>query len=357
MSKFSNIALVFCITFMLCINLSIAQEAQFSQFYASSLFLNPAFAGSSDNMTISAVARVQPLSGSDVTNELQQVSIETPIFVGSGSEKKLAGVGITLFNQTTGQGRSLKKMGAMLAISKPISFDVFGPQSLVVGVQGGIVRRSLDFSQLTWGSQFTPFLSEGFDPSIAGSSSLFEDNRTVAVINAGVMYQYNPQKDYLLYSLSFFSGISVTNINQPNVSFTTDQTSKEPLQLKYHGGFEYVLNGRYHLSPNLLVRYQNGSIETNVGSYLSIDFKSEQIQSFEDNIRIVGGIWYRLRDSFIFLVGISKQKYRLGFSYDLNKSIVGNKDRLETLQPAFELSLNYTLKSRQSSGRFSNPLF
>lgn len=357
MRRHFNIALVFSMTIILYGSASFAQEAEFSQFYSSSLYLNPAMAGASNSLNISAVARVQPLSGSNVTNELQQVSIETPIYLGSGSENKLAGVGITLFNQTTGPGRSLKKMGGMLAISKPISFDVFGPQSLVIGVQGGVVRRSLDFSELTWGTQYTPFLDAGFDPSIAGSSSLFEDNKMVAVINAGVMYQYNPQKDYLLYSISFFSGFAASNINQPNVSFTTDQTSKEPLQLKYHGGFEYVMNGRYHLSPNLLVKYQNGSIQTNVGSYISIDFKSEQIQSFEDNIRIVGGIWYRLRDSFIFLVGMSKQKYRLGFSYDLNKSLIGAKERLETLQPAFELSLNYTLKSRQGSGRFSNPLF
>ena len=334
-----------------------AQEAQFSQFYSASLFLNPAFAGASDNTTISANARLQPTT-SDVTNELQQVSIETPIYLGSASENKLAGVGITLFNQTTGRGRALKTMGGMLAISKPISFDVFGPQSVIIGVQGGMVRRSLDFSQLTWGSQWAPFAGDaGFDPTIPVDVSQFEDNKTVAVINAGIMYQYNPEKDYLLYSISFFSGIAATNINQPNISFNPDDPSKQPLQLKYHGGFEYVLNGRYHLSPNVLLAYTNGNIQTNIGSYLSIDFKSDQIQSFEDNIRLVGGIWYRLRDSFIFLVGISKQKYRLGFSYDLNKGFLGDKNRLNTLQPAFELSLNYTLKSRSGSGRFSNPLF
>ena len=70
------------------------------------------------------------------------------------------------------------------------------------------------------------------------------------------MYQFNPEKDYLLYSISFFSGVSATNINQPNTSFTTVQTAKMPLLIKYHGGLEYVINGRYFVSPNVLVAYQ-----------------------------------------------------------------------------------------------------
>lgn len=356
MKKMRVILSSFIFLLLMSSGVSIAQEREFSQFYSSSLFLNPAFAGATNGMSISANARVQQVT-SNVTNEIQQVSLQTPIYTGSGSENKLAGVGITLFNQTMGEGRAFKTMGAMVAISKPINFDIFGPQSLVIGVQGGMMRRSIDFSALRWGSQFNPFVG-GFDSNIVTtSSSQFEDNLTIPIINAGFMYQYNGDKDYLLYSISFFSGFSAININQPNTSFTGDETSKELMILKYHGGFEYVLNGRYFLSPNVLLAYKNGSIQTNVGSYLSIDLKSDKIQSFEDHLRIVGGVWYRLRDSFIFLVGISKQKYRLGFSYDLNKSFIGSTEKNTTLQPAFELSLNYVLKSRKASGRFSNPLF
>lgn len=332
------------------------QEAQFSQFYSASLFLNPAFAGATNGMSISVNYRAQPLT-SNVSNELQQVSFQMPIYKGSASDSRLGGVGLTLFNQVMGAGRAFKTQGAMLALSKTISFDLFGPEFLTVGIQGGMTRRTIDFSNLQWPSQFNPFEPGGFDGSLSNPAAQFEDNINRPVINAGVMYQFNPEKDYLLYSISFFSGVAVTNINRPNTSFTTDQEAKQPMLIKYHGGFEYVINGKFRVSPNLLFAFQNGSIQSNFGGYLNYDLKGEKVQSFEDNLQIVGGLWYRLRDSFIFLVGVSKQKYRIGISYDLNKTFIGPSERNDTLQPAFELSLNYTFKSRQGSGRFSNPLF
>ena len=123
MKKTAALPYIFSILFLITGYMTHAQEAQFSQFYASSLFLNPAFAGATNGLSISANVRVQPLTAT-VSNELQQVSIQTPVYAGSASENKLVGVGLTLLNQTMGAGRAFKTMGALLAVSKPISFDL-----------------------------------------------------------------------------------------------------------------------------------------------------------------------------------------------------------------------------------------
>ena len=335
--------------------MALAQDLPFSQFYASSLFLNPAYAGASDAISLTVNYRQQP-QNINVTNNLQQVSALMPIYKGSVSENKLGGFGITLFNQAQGPAGTLKTQGAMLSLAKTFHFDLFGPEFFVVGVQGGMTRKSIDLDGLLWGSMNTPFLPEGFDPTLPNPGAQFEDNVTTPFINAGILYQFNPKRDYLLYSASYFSGITVNNISRPNQSFTSTNPYKAPILLKYHGGFEFVLNPQFRVSPNVILTYQSTSLQANIGGYVSYDFQAGDVQNFDDNLMIVGGIWYRLRDSFIFLVGISRQRYRIGISYDLNK-LSGNNQRNETLQQAFELSLNFVLKTRQTSGRFSNPLF
>ena len=67
MKKFTTILLFFCSAY------GLAQDAQFSQYYAASLYLNPAFSGiyNAPSLHMNHKRQVQSV---DVINELPQVS-------------------------------------------------------------------------------------------------------------------------------------------------------------------------------------------------------------------------------------------------------------------------------------------
>ena len=61
------------------------------------------------------------------------------------------------------------------------------------------------------------------------------------------------------------------------------------------------------LSPSILYNKQGDFQELNVGIYYR-------------NGNLVGGLWYRNRDSFILTFGIETDYLRIGYSYDLTTS-------------------------------------
>jgi len=331
-----------------------AQEGQFSQYYSSSLFLNPAFAGIGSGMSLSLNHKQQP-QNLDVTNQLSQFSLAFPIYRGSIEGKKLGGVGITVFNESQGLSGAFQSTGALVTAAYTFKFDLFGPEFLVFGVQGGYTQRSIDFDNLIWGSQYSPFI--GFDPSLNNPSDQFNDQIGFPVLNIGALYYFNPDRAYLLYQTTAFFGFNVRNIVSQKESFVENESVDTPLSVGIHGGFEYIINGKLRWAPNLLLNYFDGNLQTNIGNYFLYDIKSDGRQISNLNLNLVGGIWYRVRDSFIFLVGISKNKYRVGLSYDLNRSFLNSGERNDTLQPAFEISFNYNVSKSNTSRKFSNPLF
>ena len=99
-----------------------------------------------------------------------------------------------------------------------LKFGLLNSYLLSIGVQAGYRLRRLEFSNLAWGSQYNEYF--GFDDTLPAPVDEFDAQKENMILNAGIMYYYNPARNYLLYQYSGFFGVSATNLNRPNTSFT-----------------------------------------------------------------------------------------------------------------------------------------
>lgn len=337
----------------ICLNsvFLLGQDTQFSQYYSASLFLNPAFAGVYNDPSLHMNHKRQ-VQSVDVISELTQVSFIFPIKPGGKLERSVGGFGLMAFNERNGLNGVFQNSAAFLNYAHNFKFGILSSDILTVGVQVGYENRSLNFSELAWGSQYNPFF--GFDDTLPIPVTEFDDRKGTLVANAGIMYYYNPDRNYLLYGYSAFSGISATNLNRPNKSFNLDSGSPEPMLIKYNGGIEAKFNKLY-FTPSLLFLYLRGNYQFNAGLNVAYAPKAGRYRARGN--QLLFGTWYRFRDSFIFMGGVRLSSLAIRVSYDLNSNLFVAQKAIDFAQNSFEISIQYHISNNDGYRKISNPLF
>ena len=89
------------------------------------------------------------------------------------------------------------------------------------------------------------------------------------------------------------------------------------------------------LMPNIIYQYQNGFQELNIGTYLKYGI-------------FTSGVWYRNRDAFIISLGMATEKIKIGYSYDLTVSKLGNA----ITGGSHEISMGINLKCKKKAKNF-----
>jgi type IX secretion system PorP/SprF family membrane protein len=336
----------------------IGQESQFSQFYSASLYTNPAFAGIYSSPNININYRQQAPSNS-IRDILGQASFIYPLMIKGDVDRQIGGIGATAFNNQRGIQGMQKISGYHLTYAQNIRLNPISPDMLSFAVQGGMEFVNISFSDLRWGSQYNPYIISGQDDQIPAPVTEFDQRANNFVVNAGIIYYYNRQRNYLLYNYSAFSGISVNNINRPDKSLNKDGEFIQPMLFKYHGALEFKM-GRAYLMPSVLAIYQARNFQFNGGAYISVPTNRSLSFSLDSRgLEILAGVWYRFKDSFIFILGFNDDQMGARVSYDLNsmlfaQEIVSGND---LIQPAFEVSFQYNFNSSKRIRKVSNPLF
>ncbi len=334
-----------------------AQETQFSQYYTASLYLNPAFAGVYGSPNFSLNYRQQQ-PGALTKDVLMQASFVFPITVGDFSEQ-IGGVGVTAFNSQRGLNGIEEITGFYLSYAHNFELGIASPDLIIIAAQGGMENVSATFSELSWASQYSPYISSGYDSSLPIPVTEFDERSSSIVANAGIIYFYNRERNYLLYRYSAFSGLSVTNINRPDKSLNKDNQYIPPILYKYHGSMEFKL-GSLYLMPSILALFHASDFLFNGGFYVSYPTEINRGFSLDSRgLELILGTWYRFRDSFIFILGFNNDQVGARISYDLNTQILANQanDLRGIQQPAFEISLQYNLNRSSRLRKVSNPLF
>lgn len=328
-----------------------AQEAQFSQYYAASLYLNPGFSGVY-NEPVLHMNHKRQLQNVDVINELTQVSFIFPVKPNGALERSIGGAGLMAYNEQTGPRGIFQRNSVFANYAHNLKLGLLSSYLISVGLQVGYEIRKLDFSKLSWGSQFNAYY--GFDDSLPIPVTEFNEQQSNLVFNAGIMYYFNPERNYLLHKYSGFIGVSATNLNRPNTSFTVDATSKAPILIKYNGGLEFKYNKLFFM-PNILYLNLTKNHQFNAG--LNVAYVPGASRFRAKGSQLLGGIWYRLRDSFIFMGGIRVNALTLRVSYDMNSTLFVPERNINLAQNSFEISIQYSLSKSVNFGRSSNPLF
>ncbi|MEY4992877.1 MAG: hypothetical protein RI948_1766 [Bacteroidota bacterium] len=303
--------------FLLVTSNLLAQDPTFTQFYSNPVYLNPALSGSSGCPRVAINYRNQwpQLTGNYVTYAAAYDSYFKNI---SG------GVGLVAMHDVQGQGTI---QTSMIGASYSYYLKVNRKFRLMFGTQAAYYQKYLDWSQLTFGDQIDPrrgFIYQTGDvPRGNGHRGFFD-------VSAGLVG----------FSKNFYFGAAFHHLNRPDESMILGQ-SRLPIKITGHIGANIKLGqrGRYSsttfLSPNIIYQYQNGFQQLNVGAYL-------KYESFTI------GAWYRNKDAFILTVGINTDKYRIGYSYDLTVSQLGNG----ISGGSHEVSLGINLKCKKPARDF-----
>ena len=291
-----------------------AQDATFSQYYASGLYLNPAFSAAEPRLTFTSNYRNQWKSIASSPYTTMQASLIVPIRLGKIEEKHVGGFGISLHNSKAGEG-NFQTIGANLNFGYNIRLSALNVISL--GVQGGIVQKRISFTDLQWGSQFNPFIG-GHDPGLAVDVNNLAQSASFPDFAAGIVYYFNPERDYEEKPFSIFAGGAVYHLTQPDESLVKDNSSPLPYLINSHAGFEVNVADRFNISPNVFVAAQNTQMQINTGCYFTLLFGDQDAKALPSFVMLGG--WYRLNDSYIFSSGFGNSVYTIGFSYDLNNS-------------------------------------
>lgn len=270
-----------------------AQDPAFTQYYANPLYLNPALAGTKQCPRFILNYRNQwpALSGNFVT---MSASYDQYVDAISG------GLGFYILNDNAGRGTlNTFRVHGIYSYQLTLS-ETF---SMVVGFEGAYFQRSLDWDRLTFGDQIDPV--HGF---------IYESKDTP---RGGKVDNVDFSSGLVVFSETFYAGIAVHHLFEPNESLIV---AEAPLERKYtfHAGATIPINkdvrgdSETSISPNFLYQRQFGIDQYNLGVYVKRG-------------PLIGGVWYRFKDSFIALIGVETDRFRIGYSYDLTTSSLSAK--------------------------------
>ncbi|NVK84032.1 MAG: type IX secretion system membrane protein PorP/SprF [Cytophagia bacterium] len=303
--------LLLAFTFFLALIDSIelkAQDPQFSQFYASPLYLNPALTGSADRGRVGVNYRNQwpSLSHSFTT---------TSAYLDYFSKAAESGVGV-IFNEHREGFLDFRSMevGALYSYKMQVSSDVV----LRTGVQLSYFRKDLNFEDLIFGNQIDIVNGQVYGPS----GEVFEKGAMVDFLSASA--------GALLYTNMAWVGFSAHHINEPSQSFI-DQESKLSRKYSIHAGWKLRFsNGRRLRTVSYQFQERSATFAINYktqGGYNQFD---AGIQLYFQPL-VLGG-WYRgipiqsvnkvfKNESIIALVGLElNADLSFAYSYDFTVS-------------------------------------
>lgn len=309
-----------------------AQDPQFTQFYASPLYLNPAFAGSTQGARIGMNYRNQ-WPGIDAN--YNTVTAWGDIYI----ESKNSGIGLLLTNDTQGiSGLRSTSMALQysydLRLSKILSFRP--------GFQVAFVNRSADFSNLIFGDQFDPNTGN-LKPGYTSQDAQSGNRINYLDLTFGGLF----------YSQRTWLGFTIAHVTRPNQSITGN-IDKLHVKVSAHAGYKFFMQppmGQGYLTeereksvaPAIQYRHQGPFDQLDLGTYLTLE-------------PLIFGIWYRgipikqtdglsNTESLSLLLGITRRGLtdvlNIGYSYDITLSRLGLGSG-----GAHEVSLTYSWRTR-----------
>lgn len=303
-----------------------AQDLHFSQFFNSPLTTNPANTGFMPD----ANYRI----GINYRNQWATVPVPYKTFSAYGDAQVLRdrwyagwlGLGGVILQDNSGDG-TLNSTAVYASIAY---HQLLGSNSLLTaGFNTGLAMKRLDVSKLTFPSQFNDNFGKWFfDTQIPSGESFISSNITYLDIQAGLNYAYFPT-DHIYVNMGF----SAQHLNMPKETFLASGSNQIP---RRYIGF---LNASIMVSPSIILNpggyytTQSGAVESVFGGYAAYD-----LSGAGGDYQLLGGMYYRVGDSFIPVVGYQVKQWRIMFSYDVTTSAFSQADHR---QGAYELSLTY----------------
>lgn len=251
------------------------QDPHYTQYMYNMNVINPAYAGSKENMSFGLLYRKQWVDIEDAPSTFS--------FSGSTPVGKNVGIGLSLINDQIGP---VEETNAYVDVSYTLNLG--GEHRLAFGMKGGATFHKVGlFSEI----------GNGYVPD-AGDEAFAEDTSNT-FLNVGAGFFYYTQKYYVAFSVP--NMLKSTHLDYNGRKFGTES-------------LHYFLTGGYvfDLSPNTKLK-PFGMVKTAFDAPVSFDASVNAL--FFEKFEL--GVTYRLEDSFGGMVGYNiTPNLKLGYAYD-----------------------------------------
>jgi type IX secretion system PorP/SprF family membrane protein len=317
-----------CTLLFLNATVGIAQDPHFSQYFASPVTLNPANAGTFDGtLRVAANYRTQWWG---VGNPFTTATISAEGFMlrNRMREANKLAFSLTALNDASSAG-ALKSTYLSAGLAYHLALDENGDNTIGLGFTATYAQKRLDYSKLTFASQF---MSGGFNTNIASGEG-FAGTNSYTNFNVGSMYQFKND------NAKGYFGIAACNFLDEKLSFNKFAGYQENIAMRYtvNAGFTKTTFNEDAYSFSANYNLQAGATDAMIGGAYSWLFKNNEYQ----NNYFTAGAWYRVDDAVIPYIGLTWSDMQLGFSYD----IITSNSKLNTPKNgSMEVSLIFTGK-------------
>jgi type IX secretion system PorP/SprF family membrane protein len=314
-----------------------AQDLHFSQWFNSPLTTNPANTGfiPDADYRFGANYRDQWSTIMSVPYTTMSVWGDAQVFRNK-IENGWLGLGGVILRDQAGSGTlTSTEVYGSVAYHQMLGYTSL----LTAGFNVGWVNKRINITTLKFPDQFD---GKFFDNTLPTSVEIDQPNVNFFDMQVGLNYAYFPtNKTYMN------AGFSIQHINSARESFfTTDPAGFNSLIPKRYIGF---LNGSFKTDEMVIVNpmgyYTNqaGSSETVVGLNVQYNLLNGGEQ------QLIGGLYYRVGESVIPMIGFVYKDIRLMFTYDVTTSSLSQYDGS---RGAWEFALiNYGTYSEYNGNR------
>jgi type IX secretion system PorP/SprF family membrane protein len=277
---------------------SAQQDVQYNFYMFDHSIVNPAYAGSKDNLSFSLISHQQwiGITGSPKMNFL---SIQAPI------KKKNIGLALQILSETAGPISTTGLMGAF-AYHIPLFSG-----KLSMALRGGMYYYTYNWSEITFKDNI---------PATAG----YPSQKLTGTADFGINYS----------SRSFYLGFSSTHLNHSEtIAVSNPITSVLSTHYFFEAGKAFELNPNLILNPSLLLKYVSNAplvADLNVNACIYSKFWI--------------GITYKTSGGAVMLTQVNvNSKLRIGYAYQYDWSRLGLAS-----YGSHEIHVGYDLKTKRT---------
>lgn len=308
MRRIHKIILIACL-FLTSYGVKAQQDAMYTQYMFNTLAINPAYAGSRNVTSATALFRNQ-WTGIEGAPRTGTLTLDAPIL------DKRIGVGLQVFTDKLGVTQTT---GAVISGAYRIRMN---EGTLAFGLQGNINQFRADYNNVNLNTN-------SYDPA-------FAYNVNKVLFNFGTGVYYNSDR--------FFVGLSVQDLVKNRLTdFSTNNSdfrNTQAMHVFFSSGYVFSLSDDFKFKPSFLVKGVKGApIEGDINATLWI----------KDVVGI--GVQYRTSADVAGLIEIqASPQIRIGYSYDYSTTALRNFN-----SGSHEIMLRYEFGF--SSGKILSPRY
>ncbi len=254
------------------------QEAMFTHYMFNTLAINPAYAGSRDALTITALHRSQWI-GFDGAPVTQTITAHTPLAL------KNAGFGVSVVNDKIGPVGT-----TALYADFSYKIKVTKKSWLAFGLKGGLNIRRGDFDNLEIGDQIDPTFAKNI------TSDLLPN------FGAGLYY----------FTDKYYVGLSIPKLMENNFEENSTSSNSNLAGEEKHyfliAGYMFNLNQNWVLKPTGFLKVTNAAP-------MELDLSAQVI--YKNKFWL--GAMFRTKDAIGLLAGLNiTDQLAVGYSFDFS---------------------------------------